>query len=622
MKKRVMSMLMVMIMMVSMLSVSVFAADHSAHAGDIGTAWVSDEVGHWYECTNADCVAAGDVQSDYAVHTFDTNHKCTVCGYQGTHAWVDNGTEALCKCGASHTHALTWVNTDATNHWKVCSECPVDAAKKYNEAAHNWVKDDAASTETLEAFKCECGATKTAHVHAWATTASYDATNHWYACNDTTCTEVNGLAAHTMVQNGTVSACSVCGYSEHVHVWATTVTTDANYHWYACTDASCTEVKGKEMHYDHNSSYTCDVCSTNIPVQTLTSLTVTGASEPSEGVTVDFSVNVAEDRFGTPVVKWNRVVDLSKNTSVALGDGAKYAAGKMYNTSILVPMNSRDKISDDIKITLNGVTVPYYTTDAAFQNAIKAFEGRYTTYAAKAMWTNDYLCICISVQYPTTAGTHTHDFGKGWLATPAKHYLKCVACGEVPEAEYHADVDKSGFCDVCDYNMNYYNPNAPTYPDGTTAGSGTGTAAHTHTYSADWVEDISNHWKQCTGCGAVTQKAAHADLNNTGKCDVCGFVMKAEAGHTHSFATEWTETFAQHYKVCSCGAKNEIAAHVDLNNTGKCDTCGYAMTTLSNNGIVADTGDDNATFLWMAAFAVSVLGAGATILFARKKREE
>ena len=47
-----------------------------------------------------------------------------------------------------------------------------------------------------------------------------------------------------------------------------------------------------------------------------------------------------------------------------------------------------------------------------------------------------------------------------------------------------------------------------------------------HTES-DWKSDKDNHWKECTvdGCGVIIEdsKAAHADANNDGKCDVCEY---------------------------------------------------------------------------------------------------
>ncbi|MBQ5671502.1 MAG: hypothetical protein IIV43_04010, partial [Oscillospiraceae bacterium] len=506
MKKRVMSMLMVMIMMVSMLSVSVFAAHEGTCTA--ATEWSSDAANHWHACVTEGCeITDVTLLPDYAAHAFDNTHKCTVCSYQGTHAWVDNGTDAVCDCGATHTHALAWVTTDAENHWQVCTDCPVDAAKKYNEAAHTWVKDDAASTATQEVFKCDCGATKSSHVHVWATTASYDASNHWYACTDTTCTETNGVAAHTLTQSGNVRACSICGYSEeHTHTWAKTMTWDGTYHWYECTDSACTEVKNKGEHHDNTSDYLCDIgdCDAKLTTKTLTSLTITGLGTPAEGAAVDFKVSVAESRYGTPSVKWNRVESLSKNTSTALGEGATFAAEEKYNVTIYVPINSKDEIAENMSVTLDGVKVPFYNSSSAFDAAIKTYEGNKTVYMAKNLWTYDQRYIIVSVMFAELGGSHSHAWGSDWIETPAKHYIMCTGCGEKKNSEYHTDADKSGLCDVCDFDMKYFNKNA------TASNTGSGTASHTHTYSADWVEDISNHWKQCTGCGAVTQKAAHA----------------------------------------------------------------------------------------------------------------
>lgn len=565
MKKRVMSMLMVMIMMVSMLSVSVFA-----------------------------------------------DEPCT-------HDWMNDSDVAMCKlCSEKHTHTLAY-DYDESGHWQICSDaaCPVEA--KYNEAIHTLVLNAEGNKNV-----CECGYEE--HVHVWATTLSKDDTNHWYECTASGCTSpaaTKDVVPHTWVKQDTGVATSndyvcSCGAtkSEHVHVWETSYTYDDNTHWYKCI--ACDEKGSEAKHYDYNGTGICDAGDCNAPVaNTLTTLTISGLSVPAEGVGVDFSVNVAESCYLDTKVNWNKVTNLKTNASVALGETATFAAGEMYNTGILVRINTTDTVSENLAVTLDGVEVPFYKSKASFDAAQKTYEGTNTVYMAREYWpANGQRYIMVCAMYAKLGGTHTHNYGSDWVETPAKHYYLCSGCGETKDTEFHYDNNKSGLCDVCGFDMKYFNKNA------TASNAGTGTAGHTHSYSTDWVEDISNHWKQCTGCGAKTQQAAHADLNNTGKCDVCGFVMTAAAGHTHTFSADWTETFAQHYKVCECGAKNEIAAHADQNKTGKCDVCGYAMTTLSNNGIVADTGDDNATFLWMAAFAIAVMGFGATVVVARKKREE
>ena len=614
MKKRVMSMLMVMIMMVSMLSVSVFAAHDGACTA--AAEWSGNESAHWHACVTDGCeVTDVTVLPDYAAHTFDNTHKCTVCAYQGAHKWFENGSEAICTCGAAHTHALTYVNTDAAKHWQVCSECPVDAAKIHNEAAHTMVQNGTVN-------ECSaCGYTE--HVHVWSTALSYDETNHWYACEDASCTATNGSAAHNWVKQDTSSATNNdykcdCGATkaEHVHVWETGYTYDANTHWYKCI--ACSEKNGEAKHYDYNGTGICDAGDCNAPVaNTLTTLTISGLTVPAEGAAVDFSVNVAESSYLDTQVKWNKVTNLKTNASVALGETKTFAAGEMYNTGILVRINTTDTVSENLVVTLDGVNVPFYKSKAAFDAAQKTYEGTNTVYMAREYWPatgQRYIMVC--AMYAKLGGTHTHSFGSDWTESPAKHYMLCSGCDEIKDAAYHADTNKSGLCDVCNFEMKSVGPV-----------SGTGTGTHTHTYGSDWVEDNANHWKQCTTCGAKSQTAAHADLNDTGKCDVCGFVVKTEAGHTHSYSTDWVETFAQHFKECSCGAKTEIAAHADTNKSGLCDVCGYAMssTSASNGGTlstVPNTGDNNATFLWLAAAVVSMMGLCGVAVVAKKRREE
>ncbi|HIR29763.1 MAG TPA: Ig-like domain-containing protein [Candidatus Coproplasma stercorigallinarum] len=53
---------------------------------------------------------------------------------------------------------------------------------------------------------------------------------------------------------------------------------------------------------------------------------------------------------------------------------------------------------------------------------------------------------------------------------------------------------------------------------------------HTHTWAAEWTSDKDGHWHECTGenCGETNGYAAHSDGNSDGKCDVCGYTMTTE----------------------------------------------------------------------------------------------
>lgn len=50
--------------------------------------------------------------------------------------------------------------------------------------------------------------------------------------------------------------------------------------------------------------------------------------------------------------------------------------------------------------------------------------------------------------------------------------------------------------------------------------------AHTaHTYSGTMKSDSTSHWDECTVCGYKDNLGGHMDPNNDGKCDTCGYSM-------------------------------------------------------------------------------------------------
>ncbi len=92
-----------------------------------------------------------------------------------------------------------------------------------------------------------------------------------------------------------------------------------------------------------------------------------------------------------------------------------------------------------------------------------------------------------------------------------------------------------------------------------------------HTHSLRYEHTDSKHWQECD-CGHTTAQQDHQfDENNA--C-VCGYVQSAV--HTHSWATEWSNDDTNHWKVCSgCAELNEKATHDTNGVDGACSVCGY-----------------------------------------------
>ncbi len=615
MKKRLLSMLLVVVMMTSVLSLSALAATECswcAAAGNSGEIVVKyDDNGHWNQCTTDGCVLEAAEPHTLTYTSDGTKHvaSCSVCGWTGTetactddnvasngyvctvcsktmsHVCADNTPD--CKCDYCNADMHVWgttaneVSGDDTNHYYYCS-CGESKAEK-----HTWgfTGYESGTSDTTAIYKCvDCGAETTSHVHKTSGATGYDA-------------------------------------------WSK----DSSGHWHACI--GCSEKMDFSAHADGDSEGTCDVCAMAISTSIVhKQLVVTSGCVPSVGAAIKFTASVSPSaEYGAPTVKWNRVNSLSQNTSTAMTSNDVFAAGKMYNTSITVMINKADTFASDFYVQLDGEVIPFYTSEADFNTKMATYNGSADVAAAyRGFNSSGYCFITICKMYAQLPGSCSHpnlDYNNGtWYYNATNHYQVCDVCGDTLHVVKHFDFNGNGTCDRCGYNPNY----------STLTSTGTATT-HTHSWSTDWVEDISNHWYQCSTCGAKKDLAAHADGNANGKCDTCGFVMTAEAGHTHSFATTWTETAYQHYHLCSCGAKNDIGAHVDLNNSGLCDQCGYTMTaalnaaangttvvTTTGTGVGVSTGDETSPAvigLWMAAFAVSVLGLGGSALAWRKRKE-
>lgn len=151
---------------------------------------------------------------------------------------------------------------------------------------------------------------------------------------------------------------------------------------------------------------------------------------------------------------------------------------------------------------------------------------------------------------------HTHSFEDKWSWDETTHYHKSACGHNVKQDEAkHKDENNDGICDVCTYDYD-----------------------HTHTYAEEWVAaDAEGHWHAPT-CGHTVDgadKTPHADENNDGDCDVCGY----NGGHVHTYADEWTQTEDEHWHEVTCGHNVPVGdkgVHKDEDGDTICDVCGHA----------------------------------------------
>lgn len=190
-------------------------------AHDYATVWSHDDTNHWHACTVC------GLQKDVTAHVFDqevasdafiataatctekaTYFKSCVCGAKGTETFA-YGT------ALGHTEGSEW-QSDADNHWHICSVAGCGTVIESSKAAHSATGTNVATCQH-KAVCDVCGAEFGEYTaHDPATVLTGDATGHWYACRTAGCTERFGFAAHTPDRDEATETeavtCSDCGY--------------------------------------------------------------------------------------------------------------------------------------------------------------------------------------------------------------------------------------------------------------------------------------------------------------------------------------------------------------------------------------------------------------------------
>ncbi len=276
-----------------------------------------------------------------------------------------------------------------------------------------------------------------------------------------------------------------------------------------------------------------------------------------------------------------------------------------------------------------------------------------------------------------TANGHTPS---GWKSDADNHWKECtvVGCGVIIEdskaahtasewitdtpATATTDGTKHKECTVCHRKLE-----TGTIP-------ATGSGEHTHSYGSEWKSDADKHWHECS-CGAKAEEAAHTasewitdtaatattDGTKYKECNVCHRVLETgkipatgSGEHTHSYSSDWKSDSINHWHECSCGVKDDVAAHsfkwvIDKEATAtkkgskheECKFCGYQRPAVEipatgsttkptdptesnpNTGALDDvpqTGDNSNMILWIVLLLASGLGVTGTVVYSKRKK--
>ncbi len=153
---------------------------------------------------------------------------------------------------------------------------------------------------------------------------------------------------------------------------------------------------------------------------------------------------------------------------------------------------------------------------------------------------------------------HKHSYANVWSHDKDNHWYAVTCDHDIAGKNLapHSDEDKDGICDGCLWNYD-----------------------HEHTFSSEWAQDENDHWHAVT-CEHeidVKDRAAHTDANNDGACDVCGW----DNGHEHTYNENvWRFDEDNHWYAPTCNHDiigKDFAPHADEDDDGLCDECGYVV---------------------------------------------
>lgn len=135
-----------------------------------------------------------------------------------------------------------------------------------------------------------------------------------------------------------------------------------------------------------------------------------------------------------------------------------------------------------------------------------------------------------------------HNYSNTWNYSNTQHWYECSVCGDKKSVASHIyDNSCDTTCNVCGYAR-------------TTS----------HKYRTFWSRNSTQHWYECSICGDKKSVANHIYDNSCDTtCNKCGYIRKVN----HNYQTVWSTDAEQHWHECStCYGKTDIENHTLVEN--------------------------------------------------------
>ena len=390
---------------------------------------------------------------------------------------------------------------------------------------------------------------------------------------------------------------------EHTHTWAAEWTSDKDGHWHECTGENCDEANGYAAHSDGNSDGKCDVCGYTMSAETPDldpdpddPIAVEGITLDKTTATVEEGAKVTLTATVTPDTATDKTVTWStSNEAIATVSGGVVTGVKAGEVTITA------KAGDKSATCTVTVTAKQGTEDSEDPIAVESITLDKTT-ATVEEGAKVILTATVTPDNATDK-TVTWSTSDEAIATVSGGVVTGVKAGEVTITAKAGD--KSATCTVTvTAKQSTEDPDDPIVVTGITLDKTTAMVEEgakvtlTATVTPDNATDKTVTWSTsdeaiATVSGGVVTGVKAGEVTITAKAGdksaTCTVTVNPATDpdpdppvHEHTWSTEWTTDADSHWHECTgegCDEVKDKAAHSDGNSDGKCDTCGYTMTT-------------------------------------------
>ena len=515
--------------------------------------WESDADSHWKTCA----ICSEPVDQEPHVDA-DNDGLCDVCGdtCTHTHTWGEPVVkEATCTsagsktvtcsvCGETETetipatgHAYEWHSDAEGYHWEYCTKCHL--MQNY-EPHFTYCSEEDQNVCYLCAATVDDGSMELVHDYdgmPW----EYDAGSHWQNCY---CGEGNvDYWTHEVFCTDPEAEC-FCGYVgevewiQHNFNYNEATYIDADFHLVVCEDC------GTEETYSHWS----EDCLTDICLEC--------------GGTFDGNNHMWPEQYEYDEDGHWFICEMCNET---VNDEAHWYTCTAPDTCELCGYKT------------TGATdfTHYWTTTYEKDNAYYHYkkcpecgEG-YDFFAHIVSCAQPDVCLTCGA-----TGVDMDNVSHGeikWEHNDTKHWGVCTVCNEtVGEGLHWTDCSQPDFCQDCGAKNVTIDPEILSH------------------FDVEWgryENDATHHWYTCRSCNVKAFYTEHyVSCTEKGICSACGIVGDFKVVHD-VLKPGWEKDAANHWMVCAvCDEVTNKAAHVDKDNDGKCDVCEQSATHVHSWG--------------------------------------